>query len=77
MGLSTMNKDRSMFDWPVDVVDFADALKIDKFLVIGHSGGAPIVAACAYAIPHRLHGAAIVSGMAPLGHQPSPTLLAQ
>lgn len=65
MGLSTMDKSRSMLDWPADVVEFADALKIDKFSVIGHSGGAPFVAVCAYAIPHRLHGAAIVSGMAP------------
>ncbi len=65
MGMSTMNKNRSMLDWPADAVEFADALKIDKFSVIGHSGGAPFVAACAFAIPHRLHGAAIVSGMAP------------
>lgn len=65
MGLSSLDKKRSILDWAVDVESFADLLGIDKFSVIGYSGGGAFVAACAYAIPHRLNGAAIVSGMAP------------
>ncbi|AMQ28341.1 TPA: alpha/beta hydrolase [Legionella pneumophila] len=65
MGLSTFNKQHTILDWCQDVTALANALKIDKFSIVGHSGGAPFVMACAYAIPERLIGAAIVSGMAP------------
>lgn len=65
MGLSSIEPKRSILSWVEDVENFADSMGIDKFSVIGHSGGAPFVAACAYKIPHRLNGAAIVSGMAP------------
>lgn len=65
MGLSTMDTNRSVLSWASDVATFADSLEIDKFSVFGHSGGAAFVAACAYAIPERLNGAAIVSGIAP------------
>src|SRR3990167_2420836 len=50
---------------PDDVEMFADCLGINKFSIVGHSGGAPFVAACAYKIPYRLYGTAIVSGPAP------------
>lgn len=65
MGLSTIDKERTILSWATDVADFANQLGIEKFSIIGHSGGGPFVAACAYAIPERLNGAAIVSGMAP------------
>jgi pimeloyl-ACP methyl ester carboxylesterase len=65
MGLSSIEPKRSILSWVADVEAFADFMSIDKFSIIGHSGGAPFVAACAYKIPHRLNGAAIVSGMAP------------
>ena len=71
MGLSTLDKNRSILSWVKDVEQVADYLKISKFSVIGHSGGGPFVAACAYTIPQRLNGAAIVSGMAPLDHPES------
>lgn len=65
MGLSSPNKKHSILSWAKDVEFFADSLKLEKFSVVGHSGGAPFVAACAYVIPERLSGAAIVSGIAP------------
>ncbi|MFA6301942.1 MAG: alpha/beta hydrolase [Legionella sp.] len=65
MGLSSIEPKRSILSWVQDVEAFADSIGIDKFSIVGHSGGAPFVAACAYTIPHRLTGAAIVSGMAP------------
>ncbi len=66
MGLSSPHKHRTIISWAADVEEFVNALQIERFSVIGHSGGAPYVAACAYKIPDRLIGAAIISGMAPL-----------
>jgi pimeloyl-ACP methyl ester carboxylesterase len=43
----------------------ADALGIDRFAVIGHSGGGPHALACAALLPHRVLGAVSMSGMAP------------
>jgi pimeloyl-ACP methyl ester carboxylesterase len=71
MGLSSLNKDRTILSWPSDVLHLADHLHIDRFSVMGYSGGAPYVAACAYIMPERLKGAVIVSGVAPFDH---PTL---
>ena len=66
MGISSVESKRSILSWAEDVETFADFLGINKFSIVGHSGGAPFVAACAYKIPYRLHGAAIVSGIAPV-----------
>lgn len=65
MGLSTIDKKRSILSTVNDIINLADKLGITKFSIISHSGGSPFVAACAYAIPERLTGAAIVSGMSP------------
>jgi len=65
MGLSSFHQKHSILSWPDDVEMFADNLGLNKFSIIGQSGGAPFVAACAYKIPHRINGAAIVSGIAP------------
>ena len=65
MGLSSFDKKRTILSWADDVKAFADHFNLSKFAIIGHSGGAPFVAACLYKIPERLTGAAIVSGMGP------------
>lgn len=65
MGLSSYTSEHSILAWVSDISAVADYLKIDKFSIIGHSGGAPFALACAYAIPERLDGVAIVSGIAP------------
>ena len=64
MGLSDFKKNRTLLDWPDDVVELADALEIDKFAVEGISGGGPYAAACAYKIPERLISCGIISGLA-------------
>jgi pimeloyl-ACP methyl ester carboxylesterase len=71
-GLSTYKPRRTILDWPDDVVELADALGIERFAVMGVSGGGPYAAACAYKIAQRLTGAAIVSGVGPL-HRPGAT----
>jgi len=64
-GLSDFKSGRTFLDWPGDVTELAAALGIDRFGVAGVSGGGPYVAACAYAIPQRLTGAYIISGVGP------------
>lgn len=76
MGLSSVHQQRSILSWVDDVLAFADCLGVNKFSIIGHSGGAPFVAACATKIPHRLIGAAIVSGMAPFENSEATASLA-
>jgi pimeloyl-ACP methyl ester carboxylesterase len=44
----------------------ADALVIDRFAVMGHSGGGPHALACAGLLPERVMGAVSISGLAPL-----------
>lgn len=66
MGLSSMDDHRTILSWAADIVELADQLGIAAFSIFGHSGGAPFVAACAYAIPERLQSAAVISGMAPI-----------
>ncbi|MCL5797324.1 MAG: alpha/beta hydrolase [Patescibacteria group bacterium] len=66
IGLSTYKKDRKLLDWPDDVVELADHMKIKKFSLLGVSGGGPYVAVCAYKIPERIIKAGIVVGLAPV-----------
>lgn len=62
MGLSQFQAGRRLLDWPEDVVGLADSLKIDRFAVVGISGGGPYALACAYKIPDRLTSCGIVGG---------------
>jgi pimeloyl-ACP methyl ester carboxylesterase len=64
-GLSDFKRGRKILDWPDDVIEVADALELDRFAVLGISGGGPYAAACAFKIPERLTTTAIVSGMGP------------
>ncbi len=65
-GLSDFLRNRTLLDWPDDVAQLADALKIDRFAAIGLSGGGPYLLACARKLPERLTTATVVSGMGPL-----------
>jgi len=65
MGLSDFKFGRQILDWPKDVTELADYLQLRQFAVVGTSGGAPYVAACALRIPERLTKAAIVGGLSP------------
>ncbi len=66
MGLSDFKPGRTILDWPDDVVELADALQLDRFAIVGVSGGGPYAAACALKIPQRLTAVGIVSGLGPL-----------
>ncbi len=62
MGGSDFQAGRGFSDWPADVVALADSLGIERFAVLGNSGGGPYVAVCAAKISQRLRAAVIVSG---------------
>jgi pimeloyl-ACP methyl ester carboxylesterase len=64
-GWSDFKKERTIGQWPDDVVELADALGLERFAVLGLSGGGPYALACARNIPHRLTSAFIVCGMGP------------
>lgn len=64
-GISDYRPERKIIDWPDDVTELADLLGINRFSVLGVSGGGPYAAACAYKIPHRLISVGIVCGLGP------------
>jgi len=64
-GLSDFKRGRKILDWPDDVIELANALQVDRFAVLGISGGGPYALACAYRIPGRLTTTSIVCGMGP------------
>ena len=51
-----------------DVRQVADALGVERFSVMGASGGGPHVLACAALLPDRVAGAVCLAGLAPLTH---------
>ncbi len=65
-GLSTFQPGRRLIDWPADVASLAVHLGIERFAVMGISGGGPHAAVCAALLGDRVDSAAIVSGVGPL-----------
>ncbi|AXU15540.1 alpha/beta fold hydrolase [Streptomyces clavuligerus] len=56
---------RSVADVARDVRDIADELGLDRFAVVGRSGGAPHALACAALLPERVTRAAALVTLAP------------
>ncbi len=69
IGKSSPHPGRSFVDWADDVRQLADALGIQAFSLLGLSGGAPHVLACAQEIPDRLLRVGIVAGAAPYNYR--------
>jgi pimeloyl-ACP methyl ester carboxylesterase len=65
-GLSQPNPRGTLLDHVDDMVELADHLKLERFAVMGISGGAPYPLACAYKIPQRVTVTALISGIGPL-----------
>ncbi|MCA9886985.1 MAG: alpha/beta hydrolase, partial [Anaerolineae bacterium] len=74
MGLSDFQVGRTLLDWADDMRDFATQKAINRFAMMGVSGGAPYVAACACAISDLLSSATLVSGVSPMSPQMLQTL---
>lgn len=65
-GGSTPHPGRNLAAVAPDVSSVADALGIERFAVLGHSGGGPHALACAALLADRVLGVVCVSGLAPL-----------
>jgi pimeloyl-ACP methyl ester carboxylesterase len=64
-GHSSFKPGRNFISWTDDVAELADALRIDRFSILGVSGKRPYTAACAVKMPDRLDAVGIICGMGP------------
>jgi pimeloyl-ACP methyl ester carboxylesterase len=64
-GGSTPVPGRTVGSVATDAAAAADALDIERFVAIGHSGGGPHALACAALLPDRVAAVAVISGPAP------------
>jgi pimeloyl-ACP methyl ester carboxylesterase len=56
---------RTLLDWADDISELADALEIEKFAVVGVSGGGPGALACAWKLPESLTSVGVIASPAP------------
>ena len=66
-GGSTVRLERDVASAAHDVACIADRLGIQRFAVVGHSGGGPHALACAALLPGRVAAAVSIAGLAPYG----------
>jgi pimeloyl-ACP methyl ester carboxylesterase len=66
-GGSTPRPGRNMASAAADVSSVADALGVDRFAVLGHSGGGAHSLACGALLTDRTLGVVCVAGLAPFG----------
>jgi len=66
-GGSTPCPDRAEASAAADASAVADALGIDRFAVMDHSGGGSHALACGALLPGRVLGVIVVAGLAPFG----------
>jgi len=64
-GGSTPRPGRDVASAAHDVARIADRFGIDRFAVVGHSGGGPHALACAALLPDRVLAAVSIAGLAP------------
>jgi pimeloyl-ACP methyl ester carboxylesterase len=65
-GLSDFQPGRRMLDWPEDVLDLARTLGLERFAILGMSGGGPYALACGWRYPERLDGLVLVGCLGPV-----------
>lgn len=66
-GGSSSHPGRDVASAAAYVSSIADALGIDRFAVVGHSGGGSHALACGALLPERVLGVVSVAGLAPFG----------
>lgn len=65
IGLTDYRQNSTLLSWPNDVYKVADALKIERFSILGISGGGPYALACAFIMNERLQKVFVISPMGP------------
>ena len=65
-GLTQPRHDQSLCAWTSDIAALADHLRIDRFCVVGVSGGGPCALACAHEMPERVMTAGLVASLGPV-----------
>jgi pimeloyl-ACP methyl ester carboxylesterase len=65
LGASTPHLYESLLGWAEDVEEITDRLGLDRFGLVGLSGGGAYVLACAYWLAERVVGGAVLGGIAP------------
>lgn len=68
VGGSTYQHGRTIGAWASDIAKLADSFGLQRFDVVGVSGGGPYALACAAFIPERLNSVALVSAVGPVSH---------
>jgi len=64
-GHSTFKPKRKLLDWPDDVLEIANHLKLKRFSILGSSGGVPYTFACAHKLTDILDSVITVAGLGP------------
>ncbi|HEX6301470.1 MAG TPA: alpha/beta hydrolase [Acidimicrobiia bacterium] len=64
-GTSSFVSAHGFLPWARDSDEAADRLGLDRFAVLGASGGSPFALACAHTLGDRIRKVAIVAGVAP------------
>lgn len=75
IGLSDPLPGRRLLDWPHDVAQLANNLKLDRFAIVGWSGGGPYAAACGHTLADRVRIVGLVSSPAPISGVPKADYL--
>ena len=72
IGASSPHAYDSILEWAEDVEECIDQLGIDRFGIVGLSGGGPYALACAYRMPDRTVAVAVIGGVAPTRGEDAP-----
>lgn len=66
IGRSDPHPERTVSGYADDIGSLADAMGLERFAVLGYSGGAPYALACAARLPERVSAVGIMAGAGPM-----------
>lgn len=69
IGKSDFQENRTILDIAKDIEEVADSLNLQKFSVIGHSGGGPYAMACASQLSNRIEKVLLLAATSPVNRK--------
>ena len=69
IGKSDFQENRSILDIAKDIEEVADSLNLEKFSVIGHSGGGPYAMACAFQLSDKIDKVMLLAATSPVNRK--------